>query len=54
MQLLLEVGILGNLNDMTSETAFIKLSWLLSNYSKKEAKTLISENFKFYREGVEC
>ena len=43
---LLEVGILGNLNDMTSETAFIKLSWLLSNYSKKEAKTLISENLR--------
>lgn len=41
-----EMGILGNLNDMTAETAFIKLSWLLSNYSKKEAKTLISENLR--------
>ena len=41
-----EIGVLGNLADMTTETAFIKLAWLLSNYSKEEAKTLISENLK--------
>ncbi|MEK6961322.1 MAG: Glu-tRNA(Gln) amidotransferase subunit GatD [Nanoarchaeota archaeon] len=30
--------------DMTPETAFIKLAWLLGNYSSKEAKALMSEN----------
>ncbi len=39
-----EIGILGNLNDMTPETAFIKLAWLLSNYSKKEVREMISKN----------
>ena len=33
-------GVIGHLNDMTPETAFIKLAWLLSNYSKEESKKL--------------
>ena len=41
-----EIGILGNLNDTTTETAFIKLSWLLSNYKSQEVKNLISENLR--------
>ena len=41
-----EIGILGNMHDMTTETAFIKLAWLLSNYKKPEVKNLISENLK--------
>mgnify|MGYP001603208676 CR=1 FL=1 len=41
-----EIGILGNLADMTSETAFIKLAWLLSNYNKKEIFALITENLR--------
>ena len=31
---------------MLSETALVKLSWLLANYSKEEAKDLIRENLK--------
>jgi len=30
-----EIGVLGNFSDMTAETTFIKLGWLLSNYPKK-------------------
>jgi glutamyl-tRNA(Gln) amidotransferase subunit D len=41
-----ESGVLGNLNDMTSETAFIKLAWLLSNYKKTEIKKLVDQNFR--------
>ena len=33
---LLEAGLIGNYTDMTPETAFIKLAWLLSNYKDKE------------------
>ena len=43
---LIEAGILGNLNDMTTETAFIKLAWLLSNRNKKEVPILIHQNFR--------
>jgi glutamyl-tRNA(Gln) amidotransferase subunit D len=32
--------------DMTSETALMKLSWLLGNYSKKEASELLSKNLR--------
>ncbi len=39
-----EAGVLGHLSDMTPETAFIKLAWLLSNYSKEETKELISKD----------
>lgn len=41
-----QIGVLGNLADMTPETAFIKLAWLLSNYSGEEAKNLIVKNLK--------
>ncbi len=41
-----EIGILGDYNDMTSETAFIKLAWLLSNYKKDKVKALMSENLR--------
>ncbi len=41
-----EIGILGNMTDMTTETAFIKLAWLLSNYNKKEIIALITENLR--------
>ncbi|MAG45554.1 MAG: Glu-tRNA(Gln) amidotransferase GatDE subunit D [Nanoarchaeota archaeon] len=41
-----EIGILGNLLDLTTETAFIKLAWLLSNHKKSEVPDLISENLR--------
>jgi glutamyl-tRNA(Gln) amidotransferase subunit D len=40
------IGVLGHLSDMTPETAFIKLAWLLSNCKKDEVKQLISKNLK--------
>ncbi len=39
-----ELGIIGNLTDMTPETGFIKLAWLLSNYPKDKAKEMYSQN----------
>ena len=41
-----ELGVIGNLSDMTPEAAFIKMAWLLSNYSHDEAKKLFSQNLK--------
>ena len=41
---LLDLGILGNYLDMTPETAYIKLAWLLSNYPKHQVKELYSQN----------
>jgi glutamyl-tRNA(Gln) amidotransferase subunit D len=38
-----ELGIIGNVTDMTPETAFIKLAWLLSN-SPEKAKELYGAN----------
>ncbi len=32
--------------DMLSETAFVKLSWLLGNCKKEEAKNLITKNLR--------
>ena len=32
---LVDIGILGNYSDMTPETSYIKLAWLLSNYPSK-------------------
>ncbi len=32
--------------DMLSETAFIKLSWLLGNYKKEEVKVLLTKNLR--------
>ena len=40
-----EAGVLGNFSDMTPETTFIKLAWLLSNHSK-EIKQLLSKNLR--------
>ncbi len=42
---LIEVGVLGNYLDLLSETAFIKLAWLLSNYPK-QVKELIGKNLR--------
>jgi len=42
----IEAGILGNDLDMTPETTFIKLAWLLSNYSKDETKELLSKDLR--------
>ncbi len=41
---LLDIGMLGNYCDMTPETAFIKLAWLLSNYPKNKVRELYSTN----------
>ena len=38
------IGVKGHLCDMTPETAFIKLAFLLSNYTKEEAKNLYEKN----------
>jgi len=45
---LIAAGVLGNYSDMTPETTFIKLAWLLSNYTKDEIKekNLIIKNFR--------
>lgn len=34
------------LEDMTSETAFIKLSWLLGNFNQKKASELLNKNLR--------
>jgi glutamyl-tRNA(Gln) amidotransferase subunit D len=39
-----ELGIIGNATDMTAETAFIKLAWLLSNAPKEHIKDLYETN----------
>ena len=39
-----ELGIIGNYTDMTAETAFIKLAWLLSNAPKEQIKDLYETN----------
>ncbi|MAF50460.1 MAG: Glu-tRNA(Gln) amidotransferase GatDE subunit D [Nanoarchaeota archaeon] len=41
-----EAGILGTQLDMTTETAFIKLAWLLSNHKKEEIPKLINKNYR--------
>ena len=43
---LITAGVIGNMCDMLPETAFIKLSWLLSNYNKEEVKKLYSTNLR--------
>ncbi|MFC1648935.1 Glu-tRNA(Gln) amidotransferase subunit GatD [Nanoarchaeota archaeon] len=40
-----KLGVIGNNLDMTPETAFIKLAWLLSNH-KKDVKSLYMENLR--------
>ena len=43
---LIEAGVIGNYTDMTPETAFVKLAWLLSNYKKEQVKELFSKNLR--------
>ncbi len=43
---MLSAGVLGNMCDMTPETAFIKLAWLLSNYKGNEIKELYGKNLR--------
>jgi len=40
------LGVVGNFLDMLPEVAFIKLAWLLSNYTKDKTKELFSENLR--------
>ncbi|HJX05980.1 MAG TPA: Glu-tRNA(Gln) amidotransferase subunit GatD [Candidatus Nanoarchaeia archaeon] len=45
----INLGLIGNYADMTPETAFIKLAWLLSNYSKEnkeEIKALFEKSLR--------
>ena len=39
-----DIGIIGHGNNTTPETTFIKLAWLLSNYSKDQSKRMILQN----------
>jgi glutamyl-tRNA(Gln) amidotransferase subunit D len=41
-----EAGVIGNYCDMTPETAFIKLAWLLSNYPKDKVKELFVQELR--------
>lgn len=41
-----QIGVLGDGCDMTPETAYLKLAWLLSNFTKEEAKKLYEKNLK--------
>jgi glutamyl-tRNA(Gln) amidotransferase subunit D len=45
-RLLQQAGVIGNFHDMTPETAFIKLSWLLSNYPKTKVRELMLQNLR--------
>jgi len=42
---LVNVGVIPG-KDMLTETAFVKLSWLLANYKKEEVKELIAKNLR--------
>jgi glutamyl-tRNA(Gln) amidotransferase subunit D len=42
---LVNIGVIPG-EDMLTETAFVKLAWLLGNYSKKEAKELLTKNLR--------
>jgi glutamyl-tRNA(Gln) amidotransferase subunit D len=41
-----EIGVVGCFSDMTPETTFIKLAWLLSNYNHDKAKELLLQNLR--------
>ncbi len=43
---LLHAGILGSYSDLTPETAFIKLGWLLSNFPREEVKKQWEKNWR--------
>lgn len=43
---LLDAGVIGNYSDMTPETAFIKLAWLLSHHKKDDIKELFEKNIR--------
>jgi len=43
---LLDAGVIGNYSDMTPETAFIKLAWLLSHHKEDEIKALFEKNLR--------
>ena len=43
---LFHAGILGSYSDLTPETAFIKLGWLLSNFPKEEVKKQWEKNWR--------
>ena len=45
-RLLQEAGVLGNNLDIITETAFIKIAWLLSNFPKNKARELFHENLR--------
>ncbi|MBU0929648.1 MAG: hypothetical protein KJ623_01095, partial [Nanoarchaeota archaeon] len=42
---LLKLGVISG-DDMITETAYIKLAWLLGNYKKNEVKELITKNLR--------
>ena len=42
---LLNIGVIPG-EDMLSETAFVKLSWLLGNYKQDKVKELIKKNLR--------
>ncbi len=42
---LLKLGVISG-KDMLANTALVKLSWLLGNYSREEAKRLVSQNLR--------
>jgi glutamyl-tRNA(Gln) amidotransferase subunit D len=41
-----DIGVIGSFSDMTPETSFIKLSWLLSNYKRDEVRSLYVKNLR--------
>ncbi len=41
-----EIEISGDYNDMLTETAFIKMSWVLSNYPKSKVNELMNQNLR--------
>jgi glutamyl-tRNA(Gln) amidotransferase subunit D len=43
---LIDAEVIGNYSDMTPETAFIKLAWLLSHHKKEEIKALFEKNLR--------
>ncbi len=45
-RLLQEAGVIGNNLDIITETAFIKIAWLLSNFPKNKVKELFHENLR--------